>query len=142
MGSAFKQPQYPFAVQTAAEEASCSRQDGEEEMQIRWALHTGQLQLAPAAADLVQGLASLPLQLAGWEAPEQRWPLAEEKKPHLDSGMGPTLDYMLESQRFAQGGFGEVWRAELRRDREGASLPHCMSANMLYGSHALCFSAC
>ncbi len=107
-------------MQAITEEASCSRQDGEEEMQIRWALHPEQLQLAPAAADLVQGLASLPLQLAGWEAPEQRWPLAEEEKPHLDSGTGATLDYMLESQRFAQGGFGEVWRAELRRDREGA----------------------
>lgn len=90
-------------------------------MQIRWALHTGQLQLAPAAADLVQSLASVPLQPAGWEAAGQHWPLAEERKPDVGSGVGATLDYMLESQRFAQGGFGEVWRAELQRDREGAS---------------------
>jgi hypothetical protein len=90
--------------------------------QIQWALHTGQLQLAPAAAELVQGLASLPLQPAGWEPAELGWALAEDDKPHQRDTHGATFDYMLESQRFAQGGFGEVWRAERRTEHRGALL--------------------
>lgn len=83
-------------------------------------IYTGQLQLMPAAEDLVQSLASLPLQLAGWEAAEQGLALADADRPAGPSGtMGTTLHYMLEAQQFAQGGFGEVWRAEHRADQRG-----------------------
>lgn len=70
----------------------------------------------------MQGLASLPLQPAGWEPAELGWALAEDDKPHQRDTQGATFDYMLESQRFAQGGFGEVWRAELRTEHRGALL--------------------
>ncbi|KAK9917046.1 hypothetical protein WJX75_000279 [Coccomyxa subellipsoidea] len=108
------------AISTAsADEASCGKVAL---TQIQWALHTGQLQLAPAAAELVQGLASLPLQPAGWEPAELGWALAEDDKPHQRDTHGATFDYMLESQRFAQGGFGEVWRAERRTEHRGKGI--------------------
>ncbi len=111
-------------MQAGSDEASCGPGDKEAATQIRWALHTGQLQLAPAAAELVQGLASLPLQPAGSEqSAEMGWVLAEDERPNQGSGMGATHDYMLEPQRFAQGGFGEVWRAELRTDHKGEASP-------------------
>ena len=112
-------------MQAGSGEASCGYGSKEAAAtQIRWALHTGQLQLAPAAAELLQGLASLPLQPTGWEPEELGWALDERQ--HEGRSGSATFDYMLEPQRFAQGGFGEVWRAELRTDHGGAYLSEAL----------------
>lgn len=100
--------------------------------QVCWNLHAEQLQLGPSASQMVQLLASVPLL-----QPEEASPLAaaagdwggsvsavaqslysswagmlERSRPGSRVG-GGSGGYSLDAQ-FAQGAFGEVWRAERR----------------------------
>ena len=121
-----------------------------------WNVHAEQLQLGPSASQMVQLLASVPLL-----QPEQASPLAaaaaasdwggsmlavaeslysswagllERSRP--GASIGGKGGYSLDAQ-FAQGAFGEVWRAE-RRPAAGGEALLCQPACRKKSLHVCC----
>jgi hypothetical protein len=89
-----------------------------------WALHNEQLQLPPTSTEWLEKLASLPLQLAEREEDEGATLATSSLERLFDSVAQEEPDqatpgYTAHSQPFAQGGFGEVWRAERHTNPNG-----------------------
>ena len=92
---------------------------------ICWALHNEQLQLPPASTELLQGLASLPRQLEDVKQPALPTLQPSQSVNQRPAGEDPgaTPGYKAESQPFAKGGFGEVWRADSHQAEKSEKQP-------------------